>query len=126
MRDQGRDRYDPGYDMRIGDTRFQEQHRFDHRYRQQKSPTIFYVFAFTMIGGLFYSELMQQTEENMNQNIRRRTDTVVLVTGGTGTLGRAVHRVSRQRGHQHKERCVMINTSLFADGYLPQVDLCGK
>jgi hypothetical protein len=97
------DRAGARYDMRAG---MEEQHRFDQRYRQQKSPTIFYVFAFTMIGGLFYSEMMAQTEENMNQHMRRRTDTVVLVTGGTGTIGRAVHREITKSRHRHKERCV--------------------
>ena len=61
------DRAGARYDMRAG---MEEQHRFDQRYRQQKSPTIFYVFAFTMIGGLFYSEMMAQTEEtNKRQDV---------------------------------------------------------
>ena len=35
-------RYDPRFDM-ARDPRFLDQDRFDHRYRQHRAPTIFYV-----------------------------------------------------------------------------------
>jgi nucleoside-diphosphate-sugar epimerase len=66
------------------------------------------VFWFAIIGGLFYSEMTaQQAVENMNnKNAQRRKDTVVLVTGGSGTLGRAVKRESLERAKHHEEKWI--------------------
>jgi hypothetical protein len=67
--------------------------------------TFIHVFWFTIIGGLFISEMtVQQNAEHANT--LKRTDTVVLVTGGSGTLGRAIYRESQNRAKEHKEKCV--------------------